>query len=250
VPALCALAIVLCPGCRRRSETRLLLYCGAGIRPPVAEIVDVFSRRHGVKIECNYAGSEVLLSTIKLSGLGDLYMPGDEYYVEQAAKEGLVAASDTVCHFVPVILVRKGNPQNITSLADLKRPGVKVGLGDPEVCAIGRLVSRIFAKNGISEEEVNRNVRYRAMTVNDLGEKIKLEVLDAVVVWDAIAALFAEDGEVVPIPQDQNIVSTVAVGVLRSSAQPELAQQFVALLTSPEGKAIFRKHHYSVSLPE
>jgi len=74
--------------------------------------------------------------------------------------------------------------------------------------------------------------------------------LDAAIVWDAVAANFADKTETVAIPAGQNVVSTVAAGVLRSSRQPELARQFVALLTSPEGQAVFAKHHYTTSPPE
>jgi len=224
------------------------LYCGAGIRPPVAELAAEFSLQHGTTIQCDYAGSEVLLSRIKLTRHGDLYMPGDVHYVEQAEKEGLVASSKTVCYFVPVILVAKDNPEEILTLADLGRPGIRVGLGDPEACAIGRLCSRIFEKNGIDEEGID--VKYRSPTVNDLGNHIKLGSLDAAIVWDAVAACFAESSDVVPIPVQENIISTVAVGVLKSSPHPELAGKFVDFITSPRGKEIFAKHHYTTQPPE
>ncbi len=229
-------------------ETKLLFSCGGGIRPPAAEIAELFGRRHGVTVECDYAGAEVLLARIKLTRRGDLYMPGDVHYVELAEKEGLVASKKTVCYFVPVIQVRKGNPKNIRTLADLTRPEVMVGLGDPKACAIGRKSSKIFAKNNISEDDVN--VKFRSLTVSELGNHIKVGSLDAVIVWDAVAAYFADEGEVVPIPPEQNIVSTVAVGVLRSSEHPELAEKFVEFITSPPGKEVFKKHHYTTTLSE
>ena len=224
------------------------LYCGAGIRPPVAELTEEFGRQHGVTITCDYAGSEVLISRIKLTGKGDLYMPGDVHYVELAEKEGLIASKKTVCYFVPVILVRKGNPKDIHALKDLTRPDVKVGLGDPKCCAIGRKVSKIFAKNGISENDVN--VKFRAPTVSELANHVKIGSLDAVIVWDAVAAYAADEGEVVPIPPEQNLISTVAVGVLKSSKHPKLAAEFVEYITSEAGRKIFRKHHYTITRPE
>ena len=246
-----ALLLLACLGCEGRpDEKRLLFYCGAGIRPPAEEIADAFSRRHAVTVECDYAGSEVLLSRIKLSGVGDVYMPGDVYYVDLAKQHGLVGKSRTVCHFVPVILVQKGNPKDIRSLADFGRPEISVGLGDAEACAIGRKVKRIFAKNGLSEEELADNIKFRALTVNELGDKIKLRALDAVIVWDAVAAYYADSADVVLIPREKNVISTVAAGVLKTSQQPDLAEKLVEFIVSEEGRAIFEKHHYSVTLPE
>jgi molybdate transport system substrate-binding protein len=227
----------------------LTLFCGAGIRPPVAEAIEEFGRLHGVSIESAYSGSEVLLGQIKLSGRGDLYMPGDGYYVEQAEQAGLVASTHAVCCFVPVILVQKGNPKNVRTLADLARPGLVVGLGEAEACAVGRQSSKIFHTNKISEEEVNRNVAVRGLTVNDLANGVKLKALDAAIVWDAVAAGVADQTDVVPIPPGQNIVSTVSIAILKSSQDPELAGKFVEFLTSDEGQRIFRKHHYTLSPP-
>lgn len=226
------------------------LYCAAGIRGPVAELAEQFGRRHDATFECDYRGSEVLLSAIKLSRRGDIYMPGDVHYVELAEKEDLIVpgTKTTVCYFVPVIMVRKGNPKRVRTLADLTRRDVEVGLGDPQSCAIGRKSSKIFAKNGIDQRQIN--VVVRTATVNELGNHIKLEALDAVIVWDAVAAFYPEQGEVVAIPPQQNVISTVAIAILRSSKHPELAEQFVKFITSEQGREVFRRHHYTITPPE
>ena len=228
---------------------RLLLYSGAGIRPAADEIVKAFEQAHGVTIECDYDGSERLLARMKLSGLGDVYMPGDVHYVEQASEQGLITSHKNACYFIPVILVQKGNPKKVQSLVDLTRPGLDVGLGNPDVCAIGRKSLKLFQKNGIALDDVQKNVRFQAQTVNDLGNHIKLKRLDAVIVWDAMAAYFAADGDVVEIPREKNVISTVAAGVLKSSEHPELASKLVDFIASDEGKAIFRKHGYTTELP-
>ncbi|HYW78854.1 MAG TPA: molybdate ABC transporter substrate-binding protein [Thermoguttaceae bacterium] len=241
---------VACLGCNGTapSQPKLLLYCGAGIRPPVAELAERFGAEHGVVVECDYAGSEVLLSRIKLNGRGDLYMPGDVQYVEQAAEQGLVESHEPVCYFIPTILVQKGNPKNIRTLDDLTRPDVTVGLGNPEACAIGRKTLKLLEKNGIKPDDLN--VKFRTLTVNELGIHIELKKLDAVIVWDALGAYFAEKADRVPIPPEKNVVSTVAVGLLTSSKQPALAAEFIDYVISQEGKAMFEKHHYTTKLPE
>ena len=179
-----------------------------------------------------------------------MYLPGDTYYVQQAETEGLLAETATVCYLVPVILVRQGNPKGIQALPDLLQAGVKVGLGDAQACAIGRNCEQIFQRAGIDSQAIADHVAFRSLTVNELGTNVSLGALDAAIVWDAVAASFAGKTEVVAIPPEQNAVSTVAVGVLRSCRQPELARQFVALLTAAEGQAVFARHHYTTSPPE
>jgi len=253
-----AAAGFMCPGCRRENEggqggsmpkPRLLLYCGAGIRTAVAETVEAFEKKHNVSIEADYAGSNILLSRIKLTERGDLYMPGDIRYVEQAEREGLISSYQNACYFIPVILVRRSNPKNVRGVADFTREGLRVGLGDPEACAIGKVTNEILQRNGINPAEIERNVVFRSLTVNELGVHIKAGRIDATIVWDAIAAQYPDDGEIVLIPKDKNIISTVPIAVLRSSKHPKEAEAFQEFVLSDEGQAIFARHRFTTEAP-
>jgi len=231
-------------------EQELLFFCGAGLSEPAEELVKVFGAEYGVKIVTDYAGSEVLLSKMKLGRSGDLYMPGDKYYVELAAGEGMIEQRRSVCYFVPTILVQKGNPKGIAGLRDLLKPGVKLGLGDSRACAIGRKSKKIFEKNGIEWSEVEKNLKFQSLTVNDLGVQIEAKSLDAVMVWDAVAKQFAQNGDAVSLPVGENIISTVDIGVLKFSENKELAGQFVDFVGSAKGQAIFEKHNYRTTEPK
>ena len=251
-----AIGVLFC-GCKGKrpdkseSEVKeLLLYCGAGIRPPVDELVETFSREQGVKIITDYAGAEVLISKVKITHRGDLYMPGDKHYVEQAAQEGMILSQRSVCYFVPTILVQKGNPKNIHDLQDLLGPGIKLGLGDARACAIGKKVKLIFARDNIAWEDIEKNLVFQSMTVNELGMQIQARSLDAVIVWDAIAKYYSDYGTEVPIPVEKNVISTVDIGVLKFTQNKELAEKFVEFAASDRGQAIFRKHLYRVEPPQ
>ncbi len=232
------------------ASKELLLYCGAGIRPPVQQIVEAFEAEYGVKIITDYAGSEVLLSKIKLAKRGDLYMPGDKHYVDQAAQEGMILSQQSLCYFVPTILVQKDNPKNIHGLNDLLKAGIKLGVGDAKACAIGRKTEQIFTKNGIAFSDVEKNIAFQSLTVNELGMQIQTASLDAVIVWDAIARYYSDYGTEVPIPVEQNVISTVNIGVLSFTPNRPLAEEFVKFAASPRGQAIFQEHNYRTDPPQ
>jgi len=249
--------VALLVGCERKDSGRppsgtqeLMLYCGAGIRPPADDLIGAFFAEYGIRVVPDYAGSEVLLSKIKLAHRGDLYMPGDKHYVDQADDAGMILSRRTVCYWVPTILVQKGNPKGIGSLRDLLKPGVKVGFGDPNACAIGKSTEQVLAKNGIKWEQISGNVRFQSLTVNELGMQIQARSLDAVVVWDAMARYYSRYGDQIAIPLDKNVVSTVDAGVLKFTKNKEGAEKFVAFLVSEKGREIFAKHNYGTEPPK
>jgi len=249
--------VALLVGCDRKDSGRppsgtqeLMLYCGAGIRPPADDLIGAFFAEYGIRVVPDYAGSEVLLSKIKLARRGDLYIPGDKHYVDQADDAGMILSRRTVCYWTPTILVQKGNPKGIGSLQDLLKPGVKVGLGDPNACAIGRSTVQILAKNGIEWAQISENVRFQSLTVNELGMQIQARSLDAVVVWDAMARYYSRYGDQIPIPLENNIVSTVDAGILKFTKNKEAAEKFVAFLVSEKGREIFARHNYDTEPPK
>jgi len=249
--------VALLAGCERKDSGRppsgaqeLMLYCGAGIRPPADDLIGAFFAEYGIRVVPDYAGSEVLLSKIKLARRGDLYMPGDKHYVDQADDAGMILSRRTVCYWVPTILVQKGNPKGIGSLQDLLKPGVRVGFGDPNACAIGKSTAQVLAKNGIKWEQISENVRFQSLTVNELGMQIQARSLDAVVVWDAMARYYSRYGDQIPIPLEKNVVSTVDAGILKFTKNKDAADKFVAFLVSEKGREIFAKHNYGTEPPK
>jgi molybdate transport system substrate-binding protein len=222
---------------------KLFLYCAAGLRPPVAEIAEAYRAERGVEVECDYAGSEVLLGRLKIAKRGDLYLPGEGVYLDQAAAAGLVRSRRDVCRWTPVILVAKGNPKGVRALDDLAQKDLKLGLGNPQACAIGRMTVQLLKKNGIDPDAVYSRAVFQSLTVNELGLHVKLGQIDAAIVWDATAFYFAEQAEAVGIPADRNLTAMVPVAVLATSEAPAAAAAFIEYLTADRAREIFRKHH-------
>ncbi len=244
------LAIVLVVPLGRNGEQALYFYCGAGLRPAVAEIVEAFTAETTIPVECDYAGSGMLISRVRLAQTGDLFMPGDVWYLDQLAEHGLVESKEMVTYFEPVIIVPKENPAGIRGLADLERPGVRLGLGNPAACQIGRITQKIFEKNDIDAAAIAKNLTFSSMTVNELGLQLATGRIDAAIVWDAIAAYYPDAATVVRIPLGQNEISHVAIGVLSSTTNKAAAHSFVDFITSQRGKEIFAKHHYRTEPPD
>ena len=224
------------------SEKSLLVYSGAGLRKPMDEIGKVFEEKFGVKIDYTYAGSAQNLSQLQLVGEGDVYIPGDLYYYEQAKEKGLTIYEKDIAYHIPVIAVPKGNPAGIKSLDDLCRNDVEIVLGDEKAAAIGKVSQKILTNNNIAEE-VNKNVVAKTATVNELVVYIAMKQADGAIIWeDNVNGV--EDIEIVRIPNEKNEIKTIPVCVLSFTDKKELAIQFADFVASETGKGIFEKHGF------
>ncbi len=223
----------------------LFIYAGAAFRPPLEEMGRTFERQYGIPVRFNFTGSNCLLAQIILTRHGDLFLPGEEFYVRQAQQRGYVLRSEVIGYFVPVILVRKGNPKGIRSLQDLAKPGVKVGLGDPKACAIGEISEAILRKNNLTEA-VSKNVVLRAMTAPELANALRLGGIDACINWDAIANYpwVRPAVEVISIPPEQNVITANPLAILKTTKNRKGAELFLQFALR-EGQNILRRHGFT-----
>jgi molybdate transport system substrate-binding protein len=223
----------------------LMVSCAAGVREPIAALAASFEKDTGVKVELSYANSGQLLGQIAASKIGDVFIPGDLGFIQQAKTKGLSSDDGhAFCRFIPTIYVRKGNPKGIATLADLTKPGVKLALAEAS-SAVGALQAKVFEKNKIDQAALKTNTVTSPATVNEVALAVKLGSADAGIVWNALANFAPAEAEVVAIPDDQNVTATVAACVLSGSKNPEAALAFIFRLISPEGQKILASKGFS-----
>jgi molybdate transport system substrate-binding protein len=151
-----------------------------------------------------------------------------------------------VSYFVPTIIVARGNPRNVSSLGDFARTDLKVALGNPQACQIGRLCVEMFANVGLDSSTFNAK---ESFTVNELGLWVQMKDVDAAVVWDAVAAGIRDSVDVVEIPEAVNRISTVVCARLKSAPHAKEAERFMQFLTSSTGRRILKEKGYRTERP-
>jgi len=240
IPAMLLLAALLYPGSGRRVGLRL--YAGAALRRAVEKLTAAFEAETGIRVEADYGGSGMILSRAREDKTADLFLPGDEWYVDQLQEfTGHVARRAPVARFVPTIIVAKGNPLHVKGLADFARDDLRIAVGKTDACQIGRVSARILSNAGV--DLAARKPR-ESLTVNELGVWVKMKAVDAAIVWDAIAANIAEDVETIPIPPGQNRISNVVLATLTTSPHPEAAARFLRFVQGETGQRILRETGY------
>jgi molybdate transport system substrate-binding protein len=232
-------------------EKRILFHAGLGQRGALNEIKGVFEKENpDIKVNFSYKGSGYFIADITRSKQGDLFMPGEEFYLMQAVERGFLTdynpATDIPAYFITVIITPKGNPKNIKKIEDFARPGVRVGLGNPRSCAIGIWHQKTFKKAGIWDK-VKENATMSAKCIPELGNAAQHRAIDATIVWGTTAVLYLRDVEIIPIEQKYRGVIRLPVGVLKFARYKEEAHKLMDYILSEKGRAIFHKHAYAVN---
>jgi molybdate transport system substrate-binding protein len=238
---------ILCGGCFD-SKKPMLFHAGVGQRSSLLDIKAVFEKENpGVEVNYSFKGSGYFLPDLERSKKGDLFLPGEEFYLLQAQERGHVKSYDPVkdlaAYFMVVIATPRGNPANIKGLKDFARKGVRVGLGNPKACAIGLWDEKTFKKAGIWDE-VQANSVQSAKCIAEKLTSVQNRIVDCTLIWSSTAVLALRDIEIIPIEPECRGFVRLPVAVLKHSVDFELAEKLKALILSKRGSDIFQSHAY------
>ncbi len=238
--------ILLAGGCSREPSPEakwpeLRVLCGSSMAEPGQVVCRRFKETQGVEVLVDLGGSETLLPRLLTGAAADIFICHDPF--EEKIKEAKRwAGSAKVGVLQPVLLVRPGNPRQLKSLSDLTNRNVNIGIGDPRYSTCGALFVELLDKKGL-REAVMKQVSLQARTHTEIANGLILGPLDAVVVWNYIARLYAGKVERVPIPEQFSEINVTVVG-LTQSQNPGLRDAFLNACRTEATRALFAEHGY------
>lgn len=208
----------------------LRLYCAASNRAVIERICSSYEAESGVKVAIEYGASQTLLTSIEVSGRGDLFLPADDSYLRLAADKGLITEQVPVARMRLTLCVPQGNPREIDSFDDLLQPHVRVVQAQPDAAAVGKLTRDVLSASRHWDSLNAHTAAYRS-TVTEVASDVKLGAADVGIVYDAVLHSYPSL-EAVHVPELEAGVSLVAIGVLRTSQQPAAALNFARYLAA------------------
>jgi molybdate transport system substrate-binding protein len=145
-----------------------------------------------------------------------------------------------------VVVVTKGNPKNVSSLKDLLREDVRLVQASPDAAAIGKITRSILTESG-DWAALDAATRAYRTTVTDVANDLLVGAADAGIVYDAVLHIYP-DLEPVEIPELQEAVSEILVGVVKSSRQPTAALHFARFMSATDrGLKHYRDHGFTAA---
>ena len=139
----------------------LLCYAGPSMRRSMEELARTYGDRTGVQVTVESNDPRSLIDKVVLAPEAGLFVSHDPF-LPMLVRQGVgVRQSWVLASLVPVIAVVKGNPKEIHGLADLARPGIRVGLTDVQAAISAQIVAVMLKKSGLTDA-VEANVVLRA----------------------------------------------------------------------------------------
>ncbi|MCS7089900.1 MAG: molybdate ABC transporter substrate-binding protein [Verrucomicrobiota bacterium] len=247
-----ALLATALPGSQMQGAERLLVFAGAATKPPLEEVARQYAAQTGIRVELVFGASGQVLSQMRLTRQGDLYLPGSSDFMEKAKRQGDVysESEQAIAYLVPAINVPKGNPHRIRTLHDLTRAGLRIAIANPEAACVGAYAVEIIERHLSPQEKTA--LRQNLVTYTESCEKtatiLALKLVDAVLGWNVFEHWDPKRIETVPLPSAHIVrIGYIPVAVSRFSRNREAAQAFLDFLLGPEGRAVFARHGYFTS---
>jgi molybdate transport system substrate-binding protein len=217
---------------RENQKEAIVLFCAASNRAVVDVIREDYKKEFGREVQVQYGPSQTLLATMEVTRTGDLYLPADDSFLKLAKEKSLVSETIPLGVMHAVIAVPKGNPKNISSLADLLKDDVRFVQANVEASAIGKLTRELLTRSQLWDALDNATDAYRS-TVTDVANDVLVGAADAGIVYDAV--LHTYPGlEFVSIPELVEGQSRIVVGVVNESKQPAAALHFARYLAAAD----------------
>ena len=221
----------------------LFMYCGAGLRQPVDEILNEYRKKTGENVIVEFGGSGQLLSRYNASQKGDLFLPGSHFYTDKLEKAGKLTASYPLVLHVPVVVVNRGAKDKIKNFEDLAKPNIRVGLGDPKAMALGRIAVGILDNSGL-KDEILKNRVVSAATVKQLTLYVSLGNVDAAIIAKADAFQNKDSLVYFEINKEWYNPEIVKIAVLKTSEKAGRSKRVAEYFHRPESIQVFVKYGF------
>lgn len=208
----------------------IMVFCAASNQAVMEAVRADYEQETGFRLEIQYGPSQTLLSSIEVSGAGDLYLPADDSFLTMAGDKGLIREKIPLAGQQGVVVVPRGNPQAIHTFEDLLRDEVRLVQASPDATAIGRVTREILSPQGRWQTLADATTAYRT-TVTEVANDVLVGAADAGIVYDAVLHTFP-DLEFVELPELDEAASDITIGVIAGSRQPQRALHFARYLSA------------------
>lgn len=230
------------------------VFAAASLREAFGDIGKRFEATHrGHRVEFHFAGSNVLRAQIEQGAAADVYASADTETMQGLRRAGAVGPPEAFAWNRLVVAARSDGP--VKSLADLARPGVKVVLAGASVPAGRYAEAALRAMDGPGRlgagyrQRVLANMASRETNVRAALAKVALGEADAAFVYATDVRMARGKVRAISLPAHYSPAAAYPIARVAGSRQERLADAFIRMVRSREGKGILAAHGFQTEAP-
>jgi molybdate transport system substrate-binding protein len=228
--AVLAAAMLPLTGCADDESTTLQVLAAASLSDVFTELGDQFEADHdGVDVEFSFGSSTDLAEQAADGAPGEVLATADETSMTIAEDAGAVDDPATFATNVLVIVTPPDNPAGIATLDDLDG-STWVRCADDVPC--GRIALAVLEDAGVDAEPVSLEEDVRATL-----DKVVSGEAEAGLVYASDAVAAGDDVTAIPVEGAEAELTSYFIDALEQSEDSDLAQDWVDLVTGPDGQA-------------
>jgi molybdate transport system substrate-binding protein len=215
-------------------QRTLTVFAAASLTEVFTQLEPRFEEvRPGIDVVFNFGASSDLAQQIVNGGPADLFAAANTSTMQTVVDAGLVEGEPTVfATNVLQIVTPPGNPDGVTSFADLARPDLQVVVCAPQV-PCGAAVEKIEQDTGVSLSPVSEEPDVKST----LG-KVTTGNADAGLVYATDVLAAGDDVQGIDFPEAAQAVNSYPIAVIAEAPAADLARAFQGLVTGAEGRAV------------
>jgi molybdate transport system substrate-binding protein len=218
----------------------ITVFAATSLTESFTEIGEAFTAANpDATAEFSFDASSALVQQIIEGAPADVFASADTANMDKLTDADLNGTEPVVFAInLLTIIVAPDNPLGITGVEDLANPDIKVVVCAPEV-PCGNYANQIFDAAGVEVTPVSLEQNVRGVST-----KVVEGEADAGIVYvtDVIAA--GDDGEMVEIPDDINVVADYPIAAVAASEYPNVDQAFIDFVLGDEAQAILAEYGF------
>lgn len=219
---------------------KLTVLAAASLSESFKELGTAFEAKHpGSRVTFSFDSSSALAAQANNAAPADLFASADQANMKKVTDAGNATGPKVFAHNKLAIIVAKGNPKKIKSLADFTKVGFV--LCAPEV-PCGK-----YGVEALSRAGVKTRPKSLETNVKGVVTKVTSGEADAGIGYVTDAKAAAANTEGIEIPEAQNVIAEYPIAVLKQSANAGLAQAFLDFVLGPEAQAVLAKYGFAAA---
>jgi molybdate transport system substrate-binding protein len=245
---LSALALLLfaflsaCHEAPRKEE--ILVFAAISLKDVLNDLSREFESQHsGCKVVLNFGASGQLVQQVVQGADADLFVSAASKQINQLAAQQLISPDKVrICATSRlVVIAQEAKPTELSNLLELG----KIAMGDPKSVPAGDYARQALEHAGIYEKLSSSSKIVFAENARQILTYVEGGDVDAGLVYNTDAMLARKSKVCFVIPQSYTKPMNYEIVVLKKSQHQKLSEEFMRLITGPDGQKSFRKRGFA-----